>query len=129
MSPCCGKIPDNDDVKHIRESIEAKAEVEWIIELDPPADSVEIQIDEINHVDRITARYDEKGYLHITKVYTDEVTVNGITHEKGEIHQTLSFPEERYRVSQDFDPSGKPIPGTAHIFDQSKDKVVWSEKK
>lgn len=129
MSQCCGKIPSTDDVNKIRESIENRAEVEWIVEFDPPADSVEIKIDEVNHVDRITAKYDEKGYLHVIKVYTEEKIVNGDIHKEGDTHQTLSFPEQKYRISQDFDSSGKPIPGTAHITDQITKKVVWRENR
>jgi len=127
LSQCCGKVPTPDDVEAIRESIESS--IEWEVVFDPPADSIEIELKEADGFDRITAHYDEKGYLHIVKVYTEEVTVNGITHEKGEKHETLSFKDQRYRVSQDFDPSGKPIPGTAHISDQTTHTVVWRESK
>lgn len=125
----CDKLDTPDDCGHTRESIEnpEPATIEWEIEFNPPADRVEIVVDEINGVDRITAEYDKMGMLHITKVYAEERTVNDITHEKGETHQTLSFPKENYRVSQDFDSNGVPITGTAHITDQNTQTVVWRE--
>jgi len=129
VSQCCGKIPSNSDIDDIRKSIidPDPTTVEWIIEFTPPADIVEVKIDETNGIDKIIAKYDQRGYLHIVKVYTEDKVTENETHEKGDTHQTLSFPEQNYRVSQDFDAHGNPIPGTAHITDQNTKTVVWRE--
>ena len=127
MSQVCDKIPLPDDCPQIRDSIENSGNIEWIVDFGTYPDTVEVKVDTENSKDVIVARYESDGLIYIEKVYTEDMQIENGSHEKGETHRTISYPDSNYRISQDFDPDGKPIPGTAHITDQTTHTVVWNE--